>query len=220
MLTTSQQAFGVPYSVCGCVPDPDEASGTLSRLISKFRSSSKDEPAPAALVNPRPDLISTEDEDANASHPSEHNVEVGDPTAVMTQRAVSKRTAKAARRLERAKTARTHPKRDPWVQLQASQNAKRERDGHKEAFTDPMLGAAAYHPYWGITMFPPYGSVLSCLVVPDIYECWYSSICRFYGGYQYHGTASCAGAACSGAGCAGGCSADRSKCGDCGGCRG
>jgi hypothetical protein len=173
ILTTSQRAFGVAYSVCGCVPDPDEASGTLSRLASKFRSS-RDKSAQVALVNPHPDFVSTEDEDANASHPSEHNIELGDPTARTTQRALSKRTAKAERRLARAKKACTHPKRDPWVQLQAARNAKsdkRERDGHKEAFTDPMLGAAVYHPYWGITMFPPYGSVLSCLaVVPDVHD--------------------------------------------------
>jgi hypothetical protein len=71
--------------------------------------------------------------------------------------------ATAERRLLLAKKASTHLKRDPWVQLQAARNAKsdkQERDGHKEAFTDPKLGAAAYYPYWGITMFPAYGSVL------------------------------------------------------------
>ena len=152
ILTASQNAFGVPYSVCGCVPDPDRASGSLSRLASKFRSS-KGQPVP--LVNPRPDLVSTEDEDANASHPSEHNVEFGDPDSLAAQRALSKREGKAKGRLSKAKLACTSPKRDPWVQLQAGRNLK--RDGHKEAFTDPMLGAAAYYPYWGITMFPPYG---------------------------------------------------------------
>jgi len=156
-LITSQNAFGVPYSVCGCVPDPDGASGTFSRLAAKFRSS-KDQPA--QLVNPRPDLVSTEDEDANASHPSEHNVEVGDPSSQIAQHALNKRTTKVERRLNKAKQACTNPKRDPWVQLQAERHTK--RDGHKEAFTDPMLGAAAYYPYWGITMFPAYGSVAEC----------------------------------------------------------
>jgi len=154
MLMASQNAFGVPYSVCGCAPDPDRASGSLFRLASKFRSS-KDRPVP--LVNPRPDLVSTEDEDANASHPSEHNIDFGDPKSQIAQLALSKRAAEADKRFSRAKQACTNPKRDPWVQLQAERNSK--RDGHKEAFTDPMMGAAAYHPYWGITMFPPYGSV-------------------------------------------------------------
>ena len=154
ILMAPQTAFGVPYSVCGCVPDPDKASGSLSRLASKFWSS-KSQPVP--LVNSRPDLVSTEDEDANASHPSEHNVEFGDPTSPTARRALGKREAKSQGRFNKAKQACTSPKRDPWVQLQAERNSK--RDGHKEAFTDPMVGAAAYYPYWGITMFPPYGYV-------------------------------------------------------------
>ena len=154
ILTASQNAFGVPYSVCGCVPDPDRASGSFFRLASKFRSS-KGQPEP--LINRRPDLVSTEEEDANASHPSEHNVEFGDPTSPTARSALSKREGKAQRRLNKAKAACTSPKRDPWVQFQAGRNSK--KDGHKEAFTDPMLGPAAYYPYWGITMFPPYGSV-------------------------------------------------------------
>jgi len=148
----SQNAFGVPYSVCGCVPDPDTASGSFFRLASMFQSS-KGQRVP--LVNRRPDLVSTEDEDANASHPSEHNVEFGDPSSQTARRALSTREAKAQGRLNKAKQACTSPKRDPWVQLQAERKSK--RDGHKEAFTDPMLGTAAYYPYWGITMFPPYG---------------------------------------------------------------
>lgn len=158
ILMASQDAFGVPYSVCGCVPDPDTASGFFSRLASKFKSS-RGQPVP--LVNGRPDLISTEDEDANASHPSEHNVEFGDPHSGIALHASSTREAKAQRRLIRAMKARKVPKRDPWVQLQAERNSK--HDGHKEAFTDPMLGAAPYYPYLGITMLPAYGSVIWCL---------------------------------------------------------
>lgn len=179
MLIISQNAFGVPYSVCGCVPDPDGASGTFSRLAAKFRSS-KEPPAP--LVNPRPDLVSTEDADANASHPSEHNVEVGDPNSTTTRLALSRRTAKAERRLNRAKQACTNPKRDPWVQLQAERNAKQDR--HREAFTDPMLGAAAYYPYWGIAMFPPYGSVAhgldpqSAVLIRSLQVLWRISLLR------------------------------------------
>ena len=178
ILISSQNAFGVPYSVCGCVPDPDEASGTLSRLAARLRSP-KEQPAP--LVNPRPDLVSTEDEDANASHPSEHNVELGDPLSQTTRIAIHKRADKADSRLTRARKACTNPKRDPWVQLQAERNAK--RDGHKEAFTDPMLGAAAYYPYWGITMFPPYGSVAWWLsyrsrsLTRSLQVLWWISLC-------------------------------------------
>jgi len=154
MLTASQNAFGVPYSVCGCVPDPDRASGSLFRSASTFRSP-KDRPVP--LINHRPDLVSTEDEDANASHPSEHNIDFGDPNSQTAQLALRNQAAKAHERLSGAKRACANPKRDPWVQLQAERNSR--RDGHKEAFTDPMMGAAEYYPYWGITMFPPYGSV-------------------------------------------------------------
>jgi len=146
-----QKAFGVPYSVCGCVPDRDRESGIFFQLASMFRSSKGQ---PVLVINSRPDLLSMEDEDADASHPSEHNVDFGDPNSEVARSALSTREAKAYGRLYKASRC-TSPKRDPWVNLQAER--KLQRDGHKEAFTDPMLGAAAYYPYWGITMFPTYG---------------------------------------------------------------
>ena len=114
------------------------------------------------LFNHRPDLVSTEDEDANASHPSEHNIEFGDPNSQKARSALSSRAVKAQRMLSRAKQACTSPKRDAWVQLQAERNSTQR--GHKEAFTDPMQGAAPYYPYWGIAMFPAFGSVAWCLI--------------------------------------------------------
>jgi len=152
ILMVSQGAFGVPYSVCGCCPGPDEAPEILA--AAKSRSP---EGGPTPLVNPRPDLVFTEDEDADASHPSEHSAAVGDPNSRTTQHELNKRIAKAEGRLNRAKEVCPNPERDPWVQLQAERNAR--RDGHTEAFTDPTLGATAYYPYWGITMFTPNTSV-------------------------------------------------------------
>jgi hypothetical protein len=92
----SQGAFGVPYSVCGCCPDPD----VLPQGAAKLRLP-EDQLAP--LVNLRPDLVSMEDEDADASHPSEHNAAVGDPNSRATRHAFNKRTAKTEGRLNRAK---------------------------------------------------------------------------------------------------------------------
>lgn len=145
----------MPYSVCGCVPDADNSGHRISRLVSKVLHK---DAAPRTIDNCRPDLISTANEDADASHPSEHNVDVGDPSGKASKRAVVTREVKAERRYHGAEKASGNPTHDPWVSLQAERNPRRtKRDGHKEAFTDPYVGAGAYYPYWGISTFPAFG---------------------------------------------------------------
>ena len=91
------------------------------------------------------------------THQSITYTEFGDPNSQRAQSALGLRAVKAQRMLSRARQACTSPKRDPRVQLQAERNSTQR--GHKEALTDPTLGAAPYYPYCGITMFPAFGSV-------------------------------------------------------------
>lgn len=149
--------YGVPYSICGCVPDP-ETESRLSRFASKItKIGSKREKnaseTPAAPVNTRPDLVSTEDEDADSSHPSEHNIYFGDPNERMT---ALKKAARERHSEKCATSAKKAAARDPWRALQAQRNEK-HRDAHKEAFTNPWWGSGAYYPYWGVSVAIPLG---------------------------------------------------------------
>ncbi|KAG8946579.1 hypothetical protein FRC04_011557 [Tulasnella sp. 424] len=69
--------FGVPYSVCGCLPPTKsmEIPGSDSRggfsLFSK-KGKSKAEPA-KPFENTRPDLVSAADDAAEQTHPSDHD---------------------------------------------------------------------------------------------------------------------------------------------------
>ncbi|KAG8834460.1 hypothetical protein FRC17_008682 [Serendipita sp. 399] len=150
--------FGVPYSVCGCVPDRDSQS-ILSRFVSRIASigssKSKLEPPPQ-LVNSRPDLVSTEEEGADSSHPSEHNLHFGDPSDVHTLYKASQREKKTAKCVV---SAQKGAHRDPWRGLQAERNESRREIGHKEAFTDPHFGYGAYYSYWGVSAAIPIGEI-------------------------------------------------------------
>ncbi|KAG8963928.1 hypothetical protein FRC03_002424 [Tulasnella sp. 419] len=70
-----QERFGVPYSVCGCLPPrPDsekESRLGFSSLFSRKGKSKATTPEP--LINSRPDLVSTSTDDAAETHPSTHN---------------------------------------------------------------------------------------------------------------------------------------------------
>ncbi|CCA76293.1 hypothetical protein PIIN_10288 [Serendipita indica DSM 11827] len=71
---------------------------------------------PLPLVNKRPDLVSTEEDEAESSHPSEHTANFGNPrdtTAATTQ---FERERKVDKRLA---SAHKGAARDPWRGLQA-----------------------------------------------------------------------------------------------------
>lgn len=148
----------MPYSVCGCIPDRDPGS-RISRIASMIIDTSKKEkeniPVPFPFNN-RPDLVSIEDDEADSSHPSEHNLLLGDPNDPSTWEKKDKRTKKSMKCVIDAK--RTGP-RDRWRALQAARNEKRQHDKHSEAFTDPYYGYGHYYPYcmWGVSMAVPYG---------------------------------------------------------------
>lgn len=90
--------------------------------------------------NPRPDLLSIDDEDADATHPSEHN------SVMVVQHAASKyvrqtREKKLQRRnKEMAKIAEKSRYKDEWERLRY-QRALRSK--HNDAFLAPI-------PYWGM----------------------------------------------------------------------
>jgi hypothetical protein len=105
-------------------------------------------------VNTRPDLISTEEDAADCSHPSDHNVQFGDPNAQRTQTQAHSREIWVQHCLMSAKSGAV---RDPWRALQVERKERRRDRDHGEAFTDPRYGYGNYYPYWGVSMAIPSG---------------------------------------------------------------
>lgn len=176
-----KERFGVPYSLCGCAPDPGEnekprRSHFASKIKNILRKPKEENPAPS-LVNTRPDLVTLEDDEAGSSHPSEHNTEFGDPKHLLT---VYKTYARVDKTTEHVANAGNGVPLDPWRALQADRREKRIKQTHREAFTDSTHGYGQYYPYWGVSMAVPFG---------------------FYGGFAYTGAhyGGC------GSGCAAGC---------------
>lgn len=129
----------------------------MSRFTSKITSIGKKEKDGAHVplpVNNRPDLVSIEDDEADSSHPSEHNLQFGDPNDPMTK---WKKDLREKKSLKCAASAKKGGSKDPWRALQAERNEKREKDRHREAFTDPYYGYGYYYPYWGVSMAIPFG---------------------------------------------------------------
>ncbi|CCA71946.1 hypothetical protein PIIN_05881 [Serendipita indica DSM 11827] len=227
-----RERFGVPYSVCGCAPDPvssvrvtashspvtphptppleppvvlikvtqdtmppvDAMTSSFSSIppptahpkrrvtfISKLAAFlmrkpkpvqeqlqelvTKSAPEPTVEIrtvpsqppwkNPRPDLISMEDEDSEASHPSEHNVLFGKPESAGPNARRSSRQKKVGGFVRRAQT-QGHD--DPFCILQVERNKNnKEKEGHLEAFTDIKEGSAKYYAFWGVSMAIPLG---------------------------------------------------------------
>jgi hypothetical protein len=117
------------------------------------------------VVNSRPDLVTTEDEEANSSHPSEHNAYFGNPSDKIAQVNIAYREKQSHKCVESARKGR---EKDPWRGLQAERAERNqialldgtEDDGrarHREAFTDPYYGYGYYYPYWGVNASVPYG---------------------------------------------------------------
>jgi hypothetical protein len=161
--------------------------------LDSHRSSDHPRTNQCHLSIPRPDLVSTEDEDANASHPSEHNVELGDPNSQIARLALSKRATKAeeglAERSRRVRARNTIP---------GSSSRPRETPRGMDTRKHSQILC------WVLLHIIPTG-VLQCFLLTgqsrsvSIANQWYSpDLCRFYGGYFYDGVSGCSGAACSG----------------------
>ena len=65
-----QARFGVPYTVCGCLPPSAKFDNAASSALSRLSFKGK---AKAVFNNPRPDLVSIDDTHAEETHPSDHN---------------------------------------------------------------------------------------------------------------------------------------------------
>ena len=180
---TFKQRFGVPYSVCGCAPDPIESTNPVTRLASKiFKRGSKDLSTPGASTsnaasstepssstsspqsgpaNSRPDLISSEADDANATHPSEHNsvLVVGNKLGEVRKAARKDEIERRAILAEKAhRKAVEKGKRESWMDVQVVNREKRDTEKAKERSKDGDLAHdeafSKVIPYWGVSLLP------------------------------------------------------------------
>lgn len=179
--------YGVPYSVCGCLsPSESGISQTMRRLSSIIPGSSKRKERaksePPGPRNQRPDLVSIDDDDADATHPSDHNSVVL-ATAHESAARRAQRERRLREQLERRRKTVEQGRADAWTQLQERRANQKRREAdepaHQAAFFTPIA-------FWGVSPFP-------------------------YGGYGYGGAAcgtggggvisSCDGTSYGGPGC-------------------
>ncbi|KAG8905515.1 hypothetical protein FRB99_008774 [Tulasnella sp. 403] len=139
-----KRRFGVPYSVCGCLPPSTRLKPAT--LISLFKK--KDPSSIPTLINLHPDLISTDDATANETHPSDHN-----GVAILNSRDASRAKADARRHLldQRAKQITSKLKKaaratgDAAVELQwEAMQLERNRENHTQAFLAPVEFGVKY----------------------------------------------------------------------------
>jgi hypothetical protein len=145
----------VPYSVCGCAPEPDlpppapprkeSFTRRLTHRLTHIRKNKGKNPLPAVNpVNTRPDLVSTEEDAANCSHPSEHNVQVQrNSREIWVQHCFA--------------SAKRGTVRDPWRALRFERNERRRERDHREEVTDQFHEYGNYYSYWGVSMAIPSG---------------------------------------------------------------
>ena len=126
----AQERFGVPYSLCGCLPPLKAVNVTSWGGLFSRNGKTKVE----VFANPRPDLVSTEDMNAMETHPSDHNAIVMlNPSnearsAEKTQRKeIDKRSQEIAKAISKSKT-------DRWAELQQ----KRHHEKHELSFLCPV----------------------------------------------------------------------------------
>ncbi|KAG8781171.1 hypothetical protein FRC20_009019 [Serendipita sp. 405] len=193
--------FGVAYSVCGCMPDtgpktklfelPKKDATPLKPKVADsskkfgFFKSKKSKPITeqaevedAEAIEPSKnwnglELVSKDLDQADCSHPSDHNIHVrfskGETVQadlISRELASKERVAAVKKGLERAVSNHTEAsgasdekeekvKVDEWRKLQAER--KEERIDHKEAFTTREGPNGPYYPYWGVSIEPSHG---------------------------------------------------------------
>ncbi|KAG9016323.1 hypothetical protein FRB90_003287 [Tulasnella sp. 427] len=125
--------FGVPYSICGCLP-PDVASNSGGASFSLFSKKGKSKSTlEKSIENPRPDLLSHSDDSADQTHPSDHYavaiVNPGEQNAAQAQtrrQEITKRTKELGKSVEKGKA-------DQWGEIMQ----KRAKD-HTPSFLCPV----------------------------------------------------------------------------------
>lgn len=113
--------------MCGCAPITGSSRGFTQIIGRIFKSKSVHR---GSLTNPRPDLLSLEDIDADATHPSEHNsVVLVNHSASDAKRSV--RQGKLANHMKELDMDTRGGNLDVWETLRAE---RLERAGHNTAF--------------------------------------------------------------------------------------
>ena len=150
----------MPYSACGCVPDPHNNSvHHADRFVSEVSHKNS---TSRTVNNFHPDLTLLVSEEGGAWRPSEHNPAGGDPSSEAAEQSVMTSEVKAERKYHIGEKAPLQPTHDLWVSPQAARSQRHAKDDRREeAFTDRRVGSGAYCPYWGISMIPAFGWVRS-----------------------------------------------------------
>ncbi|KAG9040312.1 hypothetical protein FS837_000813, partial [Tulasnella sp. UAMH 9824] len=117
---TWKERFGVPYSVCGCLPPVKAlgASGTSNSGFSIFSKKGKSKAAgDKPFENARPDMTLHADDTAEQTHPSDHNaVAIINPAETNMAQAQVRRRELAKRAKELGKSV-DKGKADQWGEL-------------------------------------------------------------------------------------------------------
>lgn len=133
-----KELYGVPYSVCGCIPvinslDIEDGGSSSGFSLFSKKGKSKAEAPEKPVTNPRPDLISASNDAAGQTHASDH-----DSVAIINPGQTNKAQAQA-RGHELSKRAKelgkgvAKGKADGWAELMS----KREVD-HSPSFLCPV----------------------------------------------------------------------------------
>ncbi len=102
-----------------CLTANNNSGHHTSRFVSEVL---RKDSTSRTVDNPRLDFTMLANEEADASHPSEHNPAVDDPSIKVAERAVMTREVEAERRYHNGEKASLYPTHGLWVSLQAERN--------------------------------------------------------------------------------------------------
>jgi hypothetical protein len=164
--------FGTPYSVCGCMVDAsqeksvekskekpnDKGKAPMKNMFKLVRnlsenSSKTSTPTRYGTHEGHPDLTPSGIEDADSSHPSDHNLHRESTAEGVAQLDRIARQMMSKERASNVLQGNGKAVFDEWQKLQAER--KQTRTDHSEAFTED--GDGRYNAYWGVSANVPFG---------------------------------------------------------------
>jgi hypothetical protein len=154
--------FGVPYSVCGCMMDSpaekvvEKGKTSLKKVFKIGKGSSHDHGTSESRYGKdanHPELVTSNVEDADSSHPSDHNLHRESLAEGVARLDRVTRQVSSRERAAKALEGQSGTDVDQWQKLQAER--KQARSDHIEAFTED--GDAPYQAYWGVSANVPFG---------------------------------------------------------------
>ncbi|PVG00357.1 hypothetical protein CPB86DRAFT_782691 [Serendipita vermifera] len=156
--------FGTPYTVCGCMMDPppetkvEKGKTGIKKVFNLGRNSSDQGTKDLAVTRygtdkAHPDLVPTQTDEIDSSHPSDHNLHrvPTEDGAIQVDRVARQMSSKE--RATKAVDGSFGSGLDEWQKLQAER--KQTRTDHTEAFTGD--GDGRYNAYWGVSANVPFG---------------------------------------------------------------